>query len=828
MTKENNKQNQKKASNTPEIIKELPVLPLRDVVVFPRIVNPLFVGRQRSVNALEYATRNDNQVMLITQKNAEVDDPKKDDLYQVGVIGTILQILKLSDETIKLLIEGDERAKVLNVYDENEMLMSDVEIIPSTCSADSANINAMSRLVIEQYTQYTNLNKKANAGILHTINSIEEPGRLADTLAHYLPTKIGEKQELIETFDEYARFEKLMMHLNQEVDILKIGKQIRGKVQKQMEKSQREYYLNEQLKAIQQELHGGEEGVTDENAEYAKRIEKAKMPKEVAKKAKSELNKLSMMTSMSAEAAVVRNYIEWLVDVPWSKKTRIKKDLKKAKQVLDADHYGLNKVKERILEYLAVQQKTKKMKGPILCFVGPPGVGKTSLGKSIANATGRRFLRMALGGIRDEAEIRGHRRTYIGALPGKLIQNLVKAGVRNPLFLLDEVDKMSMDYRGDPSSALLEVLDPEQNHTFSDHYLEVDFDLSDVMFVCTANSLNIPSPLLDRMEVINLSGYTEEEKVNIAKNYLVPKQVEANGLSKKEIQIMPRSLVDIVQYYTREAGVRNLERAISKICRKVVKDLLLGNIPKSKSVNIQPRVLEKYLGVRKFRYDMASDDDRIGLANGLAWTESGGELLTIEATVVSGKGNLKQTGQLGEVMQESGHAAMTVVRSRAHMLAVDSKFYEEKDIHVHVPEGATPKDGPSAGISMCTAIVSALTRIPIKSTVAMTGEITLRGEILAIGGLKEKLLAALRSKIQTVIIPKENQKDLKELPSNIINKLEIKPVQWIDEVLDIALVEVPLSEEFKAKEKKDEVNIRSGEDQKYSDKSSRLGRVSRH
>ena len=808
------------------MLKAVPVLPLRDVVIYPMMVTPLFVGRKKSINALEQAMRENKQIMLLTQKNAGVDDPVATDIYDVGVLGTILQLLKLPDGTIKVLVEGGDRAEVLRFVDTENMVEADIQMVESVSSVDSKELDAVARLVLGQFSQYVKLNKKMGAEVLHTLTGIEEPGRLADTLANHLTIKIEDRQKLLETYDEYERLEMLVNYINEEVDVLQIEKQIRGRVQKQMEKSQREYYLNEQMKAIQRELGGGEDAPS-ENEEYEQKIKQAGMPKDASERAKSELNKLSMMAPMSAEATVVRNYLDWLVGIPWKKKSKIKKDLSSAQKILDDDHYGLDKVKERILEYLAVQQKAQKIKGPILCFVGPPGVGKTSLGRSIAHATGRKFTRMALGGVRDEAEIRGHRRTYIGALPGKFIQNLGKVGVRNPLFLLDEVDKMSMDFRGDPASALLEVLDPEQNHTFADHYLELDFDLSDVMFVCTANSLNIPPPLLDRMEVIRLPGYTEDEKMHIARNYLIPKQMNDNGLKEEELQIAPGAVRDIIQYYTREAGVRNLERGISKICRKVVKEILMSETRKRSAVQVQSRSLEKYLGVRKFRCGVADEENRIGQVNGLAWTEVGGDLLTVEATVVSGKGKLIQTGQLGDVMQESGQAAMTVVRSRSHMFDVDPKFYENRDIHVHVPEGATPKDGPSAGVAMCTAIISALTKIPVKSDVAMTGEITLRGEVLAIGGLKEKLLAALRARVATVLIPQENMKDLKEVPSNICNRLDIRPVRWIDEVIKTALVEMPIVDKL-IRDGADELEIKGVKDKKIVNKSSRLGRVPRH
>lgn len=811
-------------SKKTEMIKGLPILPLRDVIIYPTMVAPLFVGRSKSINALDDAAHKDSRVMLVTQHNAEIEEPGPTDIYHVGTLGTVLQLLKLPDGTTKALIEGTGRAKIKSCYVDKDVLRADVTVIAQTCAEEPKKIDAMAQFILEQFNKYAKASKRVSADVLHTLGSIEEPGRLADNIANHLSLDIPTKQDLLETHDEFQRMEKLANFINEEMSVLEIGKEIRGQVQKQMEKSQREYYLNEQMKAIQQELNGESEG-QDESEEYKSKIDQAKMPKDANKKANSELSKLGMMASMSAEATVVRNYLDWLVDIPWSKKSRIKKDLNAAQKSLDCDHYGLEKVKERILEYLAVQQKAKSIKSPILCFVGPPGVGKTSLGKSIANATGRKFTRMALGGVRDEAEIRGHRRTYIGALPGKFIQNIAKVGVRNPLFLLDEVDKMSMDFRGDPASALLEVLDPEQNHTFSDHYLELDFDLSDVMFVCTANSLNIPSALLDRMEVIRLPGYTEDEKTNIATNYLVPKKIKDNGLDHKEIKFTAESIRHMIQYYTREAGVRGLERNISKVCRKVVKAILMNKGKKPGLTHIKTQSLEKYLGVRKYRYDIVDDKNRVGQVNGLAWTESGGDLLTVEATMVSGKGKLIQTGQLGDVMQESGQAAMTVVRSRVAMFNADNKFHENNDIHVHVPEGATPKDGPSAGVAMCTAIISALTNTPVKSSVAMTGEITLRGEVLAIGGLKEKLLAAMRSQIKTVLIPAENEKDLKEMPANITSKLNIIPVKWIDEVIEQALVEVPLAEDFL--QSKDATRAGT-KNQKGPNKPTKSGRVSRH
>ncbi len=775
----------------------VPVLPLRDVVVYPHMVIPLFVGREKSIEALEVAMRADRRIMLVAQKQADIDDPKADDLYRIGTVATILQLLKLPDGTVKVLVEGVDRARIERL-NPGEYYSAEIEALPDVESYDEREMDVMSRSVVSQFEQYVKLNKKVPPEVLTALAGIEQAGRLADTVAAHMSVKLAEKQKVLEILDVKKRLEHILVAIEGELDVLQIEKRIRGRVKAQMEKSQREYYLNEQMKAIQKELGEMDEG-GNELADLEGRIARAGMPKEAREKATSELNKLKMMSPMSAEATVVRNYIDWLVKVPWKKRTKIIKDIARAEQVLDEDHFGLEKVKERIVEYLAVQQRVEKLKGPILCLVGPPGVGKTSLGQSIARATNRKFVRMSLGGVRDEAEIRGHRRTYIGSLPGKIVQNMSKAGVHNPLFLLDEIDKMSMDFRGDPSSALLEVLDPEQNSTFNDHYLEVDLDLSEVMFVCTANSLNIPAPLLDRMEVIRLPGYTEDEKMNIARRYLVPKQIKSNGLKDQELKVSDATLLDIVRYYTREAGVRNLEREIAKICRKAVKQLLLHK-KDERQVNVTPRNLEKYLGVRRFRYGKAEDQNRVGQVTGLAWTEVGGELLTIEAAVVPGKGKLQHTGQLGEVMQESIQAAMTVVRSRAQVLGLESEFYQKLDVHLHIPEGATPKDGPSAGIGMCTALVSALTRIPVRSDVAMTGEITLRGEVLPIGGLKEKLLAAHRGGIKTVLIPDENRKDLVEIPDNIKGNLEIKPVKWIDEVLALALTQqpVPLAHEAAA------------------------------
>jgi len=787
----------------------VPVLPLRDVVVYPHMVIPLFVGREKSIQALEAAMAADKKILLVAQKSAEVDDPQADDIHRVGTLSTILQLLKLPDGTVKVLVEGAERARVVHYLTKDDYFAAQITAIEAPDQSENREVEVLMRSLLSQFDQYVKLNKKVPPEILTSLSGIDDAGRLADTIAAHMSLKLDEKQHILEIEDVRARLEHLLGLVEGEIDILQVEKRIRSRVKQQMEKSQREYYLNEQMKAIQKEL-GDLEDAPNELEELAKRIEKARMPKEAREKAVGELNKLKQMSPMSAEATVVRNYIDWLVSVPWKKRSKIRLDLAEAEQVLEEDHYGLEKVKERILEYLAVQQRVRKLKGPILCLVGPPGVGKTSLGRSLARATNRKFVRMSLGGVRDEAEIRGHRRTYIGSMPGKIVQNLAKIATRNPLFLLDEIDKMSMDFRGDPSSALLEVLDPEQNHTFNDHYLEVDFDLSDVMFVATANSLNIPAPLLDRMEVIRIPGYTEDEKVNIALKYLLPKQINANGINEGELSVSEAAIRDAVRYYTREAGVRNLEREISKICRKVVKEILLKNDGKeSRKVSVTPKNLEKYLGVKRFRFGKAEEKDQVGQVTGLAWTEVGGELLTVESALVPGKGKLTYTGQLGDVMQESIQAAMTVVRSRAAMLGIQPDFYQQFDIHVHVPEGATPKDGPSAGVAMCTALVSALTKIPVKSSVAMTGEITLRGEVLPIGGLKEKLLAAHRGGIQTVLIPEENRRDLAEIPKNIKGQLDIRPVQWIDQVLDVALQHRPVplpesKEELGAKAKKEQ------------------------
>jgi ATP-dependent Lon protease len=763
-----------------------PLLPLRDVVVFPHMVIPLFVGRAKSIKALETAMEAGKSIALVAQKSATKDDPGTDDLYAIGSMANILQMLKLPDGTVKVLVEGTQRANVLRVYDAKTHFDAEVQIVPAEDGTDSES-EAMRRVLIAQFDQYVKLNKKIPPEILTSLAGIDDAGRLADTIAAHLPLKLEQKQEVLEIFGVRKRLEHLLGLLEGEIDILQVEKRIRGRVRRQMEKSQREYYLNEQVKAIQKELGDGEEGTDFDEIE--KKIKAAHMPKEARNKAEAELKKLRLMSPMSAEATVVRNYIDVLIGLPWKKKTKISADLKKAEVVLEEDHYGLDKVKERILEYLAVQQRMDRMKAPILCLVGPPGVGKTSLGQSIARATNRKFVRMSLGGVRDESEIRGHRRTYIGSMPGKILQNMSKVAVKNPLFLLDEVDKMGMDMRGDPASALLEVLDPEQNSTFVDHYVEVEYDLSEVMFVATANTLNIPDALMDRMEIIHVSSYMEDEKINIATRYLVPKVVKNNGLKPEEISISESALRDIVRYYVREAGVRGLEREISKICRKVVKALLLKD--RDTKVTVNSRNLDKYLGVRRYSYGVAEKHNQVGQVTGLAWTEVGGELLTIEAAVLPGKGKITTTGKLGEVMQESIQAALSVVRSRAKRLGIDEEFYQKTDLHIHLPEGAIPKDGPSAGVGMCTSMVSALTGIPVRADVAMTGEITLRGEVLPIGGLKEKLLAAQRGGIKTVLIPEENTKDLAEIPDNIKNKLDIHPVKWIDQVLEMALERKP-------------------------------------
>ncbi|NMG30393.1 endopeptidase La [Aromatoleum evansii] len=765
---------------------ELPLLPLRDVVVFPHMVIPLFVGRPKSIKALENAMEAGKGILLVAQKSAAKDEPSAEDLYEIGCIANILQMLKLPDGTIKVLVEGVQRARVDSVEDLRSVFVAKVTPVPVP-ETDNNELEAMRRAIIAQFDQYVKLNKKIPPEILASLSGIDDAGRLADTIAAHLPLKLEQKQEVLEMADTGDRLERLLSQLETELDILQVEKRIRGRVKRQMEKSQREYYLNEQVKAIQKELGEGEEGADLE--EMDKKIKAAGMPKEALAKAQAEFKKLRLMSPMSAEATVVRNYIDTLVGLPWKKKSRVSRDLAEAEKILDKDHYGLERVKERILEYLAVQQRVDKVKAPILCLVGPPGVGKTSLGQSIAKSTNRKFIRMALGGVRDEAEIRGHRRTYIGSMPGKILQNMSKVGVKNPLFLLDEVDKLGMDFRGDPSSALLEVLDPEQNHTFQDHYIEVDFDLSDVMFVATANTLNIPAALLDRMEVIRLSGYTEDEKVNIALRYLLPKQMKNNGLKRDELSVTEEALRDVCRYYTREAGVRSMEREISKICRKVVKSLVLKK--RTSKVVVNAKNLDKYLGVRKYSFGMAEKENQIGQVTGLAWTEVGGELLTVEAVALPGKGKVMTTGKLGEVMQESIQAALSVVRKRSRSLGIQEDFYQKSDIHIHLPEGAIPKDGPSAGIAICSALVSVLSGIPVRCDVAMTGEITLRGEVLPIGGLKEKLLAAVRGGIRVALIPEENVKDLVEIPENIKNALEVIPVRWIDQVLEHALERTP-------------------------------------
>lgn len=779
-----------------KILLGIPVLPLRDVVVYPFMVIPLFVGRERSIKALEIAMAADKQILLATQKSASQDQPTQDDIYHSGTLATVLQLLKLPDGTVKVLIEGVKRARIVRFLDNDPYFLADLEIVENS-NTESREIEILIRSLKSQFEQYVKLNRKIPTEILASVLAIEDGSRLADTIAAHLTLKLDEKQKLLEIEDLAKRLERLVGVMESEIDLLQVEKKIRGRVKRQMEKTQREYYLNEQMKAIQKEL-GELEEVPNELESLAKKIEKAGMPVEAREKCVTELNKLKMMSPMSAEATVSRNYLDWMLSLPWKKHSKLRVSLEEAEKILEAEHYGLKEVKERILEYLAVNKRVKKLKGPILCLVGPPGVGKTSLGQSIANATGRKFIRMSLGGIRDEAEIRGHRRTYIGAMPGKIVQKISKTDVCNPFFLLDEIDKMSMDFRGDPASALLEVLDPEQNHSFNDHYLEVDYDLSDVMFVATANTLEIPAALRDRMEIIRLPGYTEDEKIHIALRHLIPKQLETNGLKSTEVELPLESVQYIVRYYTREAGVRNLEREISKIFRKVVKDILLK--PRIKKIRVSINDIEKYLGVRRFRYDTAAQKDQIGQVKGLAWTEVGGELLEIEAVTVPGKGKTIYTGQLGEVMQESIQAALTVVRARAHHLGVSKHFFEKHDLHIHVPEGATPKDGPSAGISMCTALVSVLTQIPVRAEYAMTGEITLRGEVLPVGGIKEKLLAAHRGGIKSVIIPIENVKDLKEIPDNIKKDLAIRPVRWIDEVLTYALNGYPAR--FPAKVKK--------------------------
>src|SRR5210317_2186206 len=783
------------AKNPPLTTQPTPVLSLRDVVVYPHMVIPLFVCRERSVLALDKAMDRDKRIVLVTQRNAEIDEPAEADLFEVGTLATVLQLLKLPDGTTKVLVEGGERVRINEYSEEHGYFEAQWELIPVAEDVSEKEVEVTMRSLFSLFEQYVKLNRKIPPELLTTLAGIEDSGRLADTVAAHLAIRLEEKQVLLEMGSPRRRMEHLMALVEGEIDVLQLEKRICGRVKTQMEKSQREYYLNEQMKAIQKEL-GEMDDAPNDMEDLANRIEESGMPKEASEKATSELNKLRMMSPMSAEATVVRNYIDWMLNVPWKKRSRIRKQLDKAEEILEADHYGLDKVKERILEYLAVQQRVRQMKGPILCLVGPPGVGKTSLGRSIARATGRKFVRMSLGGVRDEAEIRGHRRTYIGSMPGRVLQNMAKVATRNPLFMLDELDKMSMDFRGDPSSALLEVLDPEQNHTFNDHYLEVDFDLSEVMFVCTSNSMNMPAPLLDRMEIIRIPGYTEDEKLNIAKKYLVPKQIKNNGLGAKEIEVPDATLTDLIRYYTKEAGVRGLDREVSKLARKVVRRRIEDGHRKiggndSETMLITPDVLEDYSGVRKYTYGLKETEDRIGQVTGLAWTSVGGELLTIEAVAMPGKGKQIRTGSLGDVMQESIQAALTVARSRAVSLGIDPNFHEKMDLHIHVPEGATPKDGPSAGIGMCTALVSVLANVPVKADVAMTGEITLRGQVLQIGGLKEKLLAAHRGGIKTVIIPEENVSDLKEIPDNVKADLEIKAVSWIDQVFDIALAYIP-------------------------------------
>lgn len=766
----------------------LPLLPLRDVVVYPHMVIPLFVGREKSIAALQAAMDDGKKILLVAQRNASDDEPDQGDLYHVGTLATVLQLLRLPDGTVKVLVEGVDRVRIDELEEGEEYIKGHATLMTGGQLSERES-ESLVRLLMSQFDKYVQLSKKVPSEVITSLNSIEEPGRLADTIAAHLSLKIDEKQQVLELSADRDRIEHLLSVLETEIDLLQVEKRIRGRVKKQMEKSQREYYLNEQMKAIQKELGDLDESNPNEIEELSGKIDNAGMPKEALEKAKAELNKLKMMSPMSAESSVVRNYLDWMISVPWSKKSRVRHDLKRAQEVLEEDHYGLDEVKKRILEYLAVQQRVKKVKGPVLCLVGPPGVGKTSLGQSIARATNRKFVRMALGGVRDESEMRGHRRTYIGSMPGKVVQKLSKVGVRNPLFLLDEIDKMGMDHRGDPASALLEILDPEQNHTFNDHYLEVDYDLSDVMFICTANSMNIPGPLLDRMEIIRIPGYTEDEKVAIAEKYLLPKQLKANGLKANELNLTTGAISDLIRYYSREAGVRGLEREIAKVARKVVMANVLEK--ETRTTTIDQDNLEEYSGVHKYKFGLADKENQVGMVTGLAWTSVGGELLNLEATSVPGKGRTVQTGSLGDVMKESIQAAMTVVRSRAQSLGIMPNFIENRDIHVHVPEGATPKDGPSAGIGMATALVSVLTRIPVRADVAMTGEITLRGQVLPIGGLKEKLLAARRGGIKTVIIPKENVRDLKEIPDNIKKELDIRPVEWIDDVLNVALERNP-------------------------------------
>ncbi|MDI3326020.1 endopeptidase La [Pontibacterium granulatum] len=771
--------------NNVQVTTELPVLPLRDVVVYPHMVIPLFVGREKSIQALEVAMSQEKEILLVAQKNASDDDPAADELFNVGTVASVLQMLKLPDGTVKVLVEGDFRASIKALHDDHEYFSAEVEALAIDDVSDT-EAELYKRTMLEQFERFVQVNKKIPSEVLSSLQNIDDAGRLADTIAAHMSLKLEEKQKILEMLSNRERLEHLMALMEGEIDLVEVEKRIRGRVKKQMEKSQREYYLNEQMKAIQKELGDLDETGSNDMEQLKQRIEEAGMPQEALDKTMSEYTKLKMMSPMSAEATVVRGYIDWMLQIPWTKRSKVRHDMKRAEKILNEDHYGLEEVKDRILEYLAVQRRVKKLKGPILCLVGPPGVGKTSLGRSIARATNRKYVRMALGGVRDEAEIRGHRRTYIGSMPGKLVQKMSKVGVKNPLFLLDEIDKMGMDHRGDPASALLEVLDPEQNSTFNDHYLEVDYDLSDVMFVCTSNSMNIPGPLLDRMELIRIPGYTEDEKLNIARKYLIPKQLKNNGLKEKEVQIEDSAVTGLIRYYTREAGVRGLEREIAKLCRKVVKELALADKAELPVV-ITDEQLEKYSGVKKHKFGMAEEQDLVGHVTGLAWTQVGGDILSIEGAVVPGKGRQVTTGSLGDVMKESIQAALTVVRNRCHSLGIKSDFHEKNDIHIHVPEGATPKDGPSAGIGMCTALVSVLTNIPVRSDVAMTGEITLRGQVLPIGGLKEKLLAAHRGGIKTVIIPEENERDLKEIPANIKADLDIKPVRWIDEVLEIAL-----------------------------------------
>jgi len=770
---------------------DIPIVTLRDMVVYPHGVQPLFIGTEKSIRALEHAQKEDpdKRIMLIAKQDPEKEDPGPEDLFEYGTVATILQLIRLPDKTVKILVEGGDRAHVETFYDSNTFFSADVSILEEENIAEG-EADALMRSLMSTFDRYVQLSKKVPAEVMTSLSSVTEPSRLVDTIAAQLTLRLDEKQRILEMVDISQRIEHMMQLLEGEIDLFKVEKRIRGRVKKQMEKSQREYYLNEQMKAIQKELGEGGDA-PNELEEMQQKLEESGMPKEAKEKTGAEISKLKMMSPMSAEATVVRSYIDWMLSTPWKKRSRVRSDIRAAEEVLEADHYGLDEVKERILEYLAVQQRVKKLKGPVLCLVGPPGVGKTSLGESIARATNRKYVRMALGGVRDEAEIRGHRRTYIGSMPGKIIQKLSKVGVKNPLFLLDEIDKMGQDHRGDPASALLEVLDPEQNNTFNDHYMEVDYDLSEVMFICTSNSMNIPAPLLDRMEIIRIPGYTEDEKLNIATRYLVPKQVKNNGLKKNELSIADEAVTGLIRYYTREAGVRGLERELAKLCRRVVKDTALSKEESDEDVSVTLDNLEEYSGVRRFNYGRAEDNDQIGQVTGLAVTSVGGELLTIEAVAVKGKGNHTRTGSLGDVMQESIQAAMTVVRSRANFLGIPADFHEKYDLHIHMPEGATPKDGPSAGIALCTAIVSVLTGIPAKAEVAMTGEITLRGQVLPIGGLKEKLLAAHRGGIKTVLIPDENQRDLKEIPDNIKADLEIKPVKWIDEVLQVALQRMP-------------------------------------